>query len=114
MKKQIMKTFVLFLLCLLSACGANDKEQLSVYRTLDDLSGKKVAVFTGCFQEAIVEKDYPEVEVMRIDSPTDMAKIITKYQYLSAHSKSANLPKKNIKSAHIMRGPQVTENKSTS
>ena len=72
MKKQIMKTFVLFLLCLLSACGANDKEQLSVYRTLDDLSGKKIAVFTGASQEAIIEKEYPEVKIMRIDNTTDM------------------------------------------
>ena len=76
MKKQMMNMFVLFLLCLLSACGINDKEQSSVYRTLDDLSGKKVAVFTGCFQEAIVEKDYPEVKVMRVDSPTDMVQAL--------------------------------------
>ena len=80
MNKQIMKMFLLFLLCLLSACGTNDKESLSVYRTLDDLSGKKVAVFTGCFQEAIVEKDYPEVEVMRIDSPTDMVQALLSKQ----------------------------------
>ena len=76
MNKQLMNMFVLFLLCLLSACGINDKESLSVYRTLDDLSGKKVAVFTGCFQEAIVEKDYPEVKVMRVDSPTDMVQAL--------------------------------------
>ena len=76
MNKQLMNMFVLFLLCLLSACGTNDKESLSVYRTLDDLSGKKVAVFTGCFQEAIVEKDYPEVKVMRVDSPTDMVQAL--------------------------------------
>ena len=80
MNKQMMKMFLLFLLCLLSACGTNDKESLSVYRTLDDLSGKKVAVFTGCFQEAIVEKDYPEVEVMRIDSPTDMVQALLSKQ----------------------------------
>ena len=80
MKKQMMNMFVLFLLCLLSACGINDKEQSSVYRTLDDLSGKKVAVFTGCFQEAIVEKEYPEVKVMRIDSPADMVQALLSKQ----------------------------------
>ena len=80
MKKQMRNMLVLFLLSLLSACGTNDKEPLSVYRTLDDLSGKKVAVFTGCFQEAIVEKDYPEVKVMRIDSPTDMVQALLSKQ----------------------------------
>lgn len=70
--KRMKNTLVLFLCCLLAACGAEEKEALPVYRSMDDLSGKKVAILTGCFQEAIVEKEYPEVEVLRIDNPADM------------------------------------------
>ena len=44
---------------------------MPVYRTMDDLSGKKIAALTGCFQEALIEKEYPELEVLRVDNHAD-------------------------------------------
>ena len=70
---------ILLLLCLLTACGTKEEEHLSVYRNMDDLNGKKVAILTGCFQEEILEKQYPEVEVLRIDNAADMVQaLVTK------------------------------------
>ena len=63
---------MLFLLSFLTACGEKEVENLSVYQTMDDLKGKKVGTLTGCFQEALLEKEYPEVEVLRFDLDTDM------------------------------------------
>ena len=68
-----LRDFVLlFLLSFLTACGEKEVESLSVYQTMDDLKGKKVGTLTGCFQEALLEKEYPEVEVLRFDLDTDM------------------------------------------
>ena len=67
---------ILLLLCLLTACGAEEKADLPVYKGIDDLKGKKVATLTGCFQEEILEKEYPEVEVLRIDNPTDVVQAL--------------------------------------
>ena len=70
---KILRNFVmLFLLSLLTACGGGEQENLPVYQTMDDLKGKKVGTLTGCFQEALLEKDYPEVEVLRYDLDTDL------------------------------------------
>ena len=70
---RYLRNFVLlFLLGLLTACGKKEMENLSVYQTMDDLKGKKIGVLTGCFQEALLEKEYPEVEVLRFDFDTDM------------------------------------------
>lgn len=74
--KQLKNMLMLILCCLLVACGANEKQTLPVYRSLDDLSGKKVGALTGCFQEAIIERDYPEVEVLRIDNPADVVQAL--------------------------------------
>ena len=63
---------ILLLFSLLTACGEKEMETLSVYQTMDDLKGKKIGVLTGCFQEALLEKEYPEVEVLRFDLDTDM------------------------------------------
>lgn len=70
--KSIEKILLSLFLVLLTSCGTNDTGDLTVYRTLEDLKGKKVGAATGGFQEAYVEKRYPEVEVLRIDSDTDM------------------------------------------
>lgn len=70
--KKITKTLILLLVGVLAACGTKEKEQLPVYRSLDDLAGRKVAALTGCFQEAIIEKRYPDVEVLRIDNTADL------------------------------------------
>ena len=57
--KGFIKLFVCMLLGLLTACGAKQEttEQLPVYRTFDALNGRKLATLTGCFQEAILEKE---------------------------------------------------------
>ena len=68
-----LRDFVLlFLLSFLTACGEKEVENLPVYQTIDDLKGKKIGAITGCFQEALIEKEYPEVEVLRFDLDTDM------------------------------------------
>ena len=68
---------ILLLLCLFTACGAKVEEQhFPVYQGMDDLKGKKVATMTGCFQEEILEKEYPEVEVLRIDNPADVVQAL--------------------------------------
>ena len=74
MSINIMMKFgkILLLLCLLTACGAEEKSDLPVYQEMEDLKGKKVGVLTGTFLEEILEKKCPEVEVLRIDTPTDL------------------------------------------
>ena len=68
-----LRDFVLlFLLSFLTACGEKEVENLPVYQTMDDLKGKKVGVITGAFQEALLEKEYPEMEVLRFDFDTDI------------------------------------------
>lgn len=67
---------ILLLLCLLTACGVEKNEDLPVYRGMEDLKGKKVATMTGCFQEEILEKEYPYVEVLRIDNPADVVQAL--------------------------------------
>ena len=74
--KQMANMFVLFLICLLSACGTKETEQLPVYQSLDDLSGKKLAVMTGSFYESTIEQAYPEIELMRIDNPADLVQAL--------------------------------------
>ncbi|MBR5299582.1 MAG: ABC transporter permease subunit [Bacteroidales bacterium] len=67
------------LICLLSvvACHPNVQESLPVYEKIEDLYGKKVGALTGCFQEELLEKEYPELEVLRIDNITDMMKALS-------------------------------------
>ena len=72
MMRNLRNFVLLFLLSLLTACGEKEKGNLPVYQTMDDLKGKKIGVLTGCFQEALLEKEYPEVEVLRFDFDTDM------------------------------------------
>ena len=62
------------LICLLSAvaCHQSVQEALPVYETIEDLKGRKVGALTGCFQEELLEKEYPELEVLRIDNITDL------------------------------------------
>lgn len=63
---------ILLSLWLLSACGPTEQEKLAVYQTFEDLNGKKVGAPTGGFQEAYLEKMYPEVKVLRLDTDTDL------------------------------------------
>lgn len=78
MSINIMMKFgkILLLLCLLTSCGAEEKGNLPVYQEMDDLKGKKVGVLTGCFQEELLEKRHPEIEVLRIDAPTDIVQAL--------------------------------------
>ena len=73
--KLVTRLLMLLLVCVFAACVTKEEEQGDqplVYQSLSDLRGKKVAALTGCFQEAIIEKEYPEVEVLRIDNAADM------------------------------------------
>ena len=63
---------ILISLCILTSCTAGEVEQLPVYRDMDDLKGKKVATATGWFQEILLERYYPEIEVMRVDNTVDV------------------------------------------
>ena len=70
--KNLRRTLQLFLLCLLTACANSGQGELPIYQTINDLNGKKVGAATGGFQEAYLEKNYPEIEVLRMDTDTDM------------------------------------------
>ena len=78
--KRMKNMLMLILCCLLASCGTKDTEQLPVYQSLDDLSGKKVGVMTGSYHEGIIEKSYPEVEAMRIDYAADLAQALVAKQ----------------------------------
>ena len=54
------------------SCTSNEHQALPVYKTIEDLDGRKVGALTGCFQEALLEKEYPGLEVLRIDNLTDL------------------------------------------
>ena len=63
---------MLLFLWVLTACGTTEPENLPVYQSIEDLSDKKVGAPSGGFQEAYLEKEYPEMEVLRIDTDTDL------------------------------------------
>lgn len=75
--KKVTKLLMLLLAGMFAACGEKEAGgQLQVYQSMDDLNGKKVATLTGCFQEAIIEEKYPEVEVLRIDNAADVVQAL--------------------------------------
>ena len=70
---------LLLLLCLLTACVAEEKADLPVYQGLDDLKGKKVGIPTGSYIGQVLDKKYPELELLRMDSSTDLVQaLVTK------------------------------------
>ena len=71
---------ILLLLCLLTACGTKEQADLPVYQDMNDLKGKKVCTLVGCSQEEILEKQHPEVEVLRLESPADMVQALLSKQ----------------------------------
>ena len=78
---SLMKNMFVLLLCyLLASCGTKEEEQLPIYQSLSDLSGKKVGVMTGSYHEGVIEKNYPEVEAMRIDYAADLAQALVAKQ----------------------------------
>ena len=70
--KSLRQILQLLLLGLLTACASSVESDLPVYQTIEDLYGKKAATITGGFQEAYFEKVYPEIEVLRLETDTDM------------------------------------------
>ena len=63
---------MLLFLWVLTACGTTEPENLPVYQSIEDLSDKKVGAPSGGFQEVYLEKEYPEMEVLRIDTDADL------------------------------------------
>ena len=74
--KELRNFIMLFFLVLTTACGEKQVEHLPVYQEQEDLKDKKMGVLTGCFQEELLEKRYPDMEVLRIDSPPDMVQAL--------------------------------------
>ena len=74
--KSLEKMVLLLLLCIMAACRTQEKETLPVYQSIDDLKGKNVGTLTGCFQEEYLEKEHPELKVMRIDMDADMVQAL--------------------------------------
>lgn len=66
--KKLLLPLIVFLL---AACGNKENSTLPEYQTMDDLNGKPVAALTGAYQEALIEKQYPEIKVLRIDNVPD-------------------------------------------
>lgn len=68
-----MAAFVMLSLFIAGCSGKANKEDSNIkYRTLEDFNGKTVAIGTGSAQEAIIEKEYPQIKLMRLEMPTDM------------------------------------------
>lgn len=68
--------FVVFAVLTLFIAGCNgktNKEESNIkYTSLEDFNGKTVAIGTGSAQEAIIEKEYPGISLMRLEMVTDM------------------------------------------
>lgn len=75
MMKYLIRILLLSL-CMSTVCKAQDKVQHPTYSKLDDLSGKKVAAITGGYQENLLEKNYPQLTVLRIDNSADMVQAL--------------------------------------
>ncbi|MGI6711854.1 MAG: ABC transporter substrate-binding protein/permease [Bacillota bacterium] len=62
--------------------------------TLDDINGKRVAVYTGTIHDAFVAEHYPEAEILRFDRTADMI--------LSLKSKKADVAMFDLFSANVL------------
>lgn len=51
---------------------SNKEDGLTIYRTIEDFNGKSLAIGTGSAQEAVIEKEYPNINLMRMDNVPDM------------------------------------------
>ena len=68
-----MAAFALLSLFIAGCSSKANKEDSNIkYRTLEDFNGKTLAIGTGSAQEAIIEKEYPQINLMRLEMPTDM------------------------------------------
>ncbi len=62
--------------------------------SLDDIDGKRVAVYTGTIHDAFVASHYPSAEIKRFDSPTDMV--------LALKNKKADVAFYDLTSAKVL------------
>ena len=73
----IERLYLLIFLLSVAACHPDVQDSLPVYETIEDLYGRKVGTLTGCFQEELLEKEYPELTVLRIDNITDLIQALS-------------------------------------
>lgn len=71
LKIHILAAFALMGICM-SGCSNKGDNDKPIYRSIEDFKGKTIAVGTGSAQEAILEKEQPEIKLMRMDSDPDM------------------------------------------
>lgn len=70
--KNLVKIVLPLLLFFLTACGSTEVTDKPVYKEIKDFYGKKVATATGSYQEAVLEAEHPEIEVLRFDTDADL------------------------------------------
>lgn len=70
--RYISRLCLLICLLLVTACNKDKQNTLPVYEKIEDFYGRKLGTLTGCFQEELLEKEYPEIEVLRIDNLSDL------------------------------------------
>ncbi len=71
-----------FISIFITACNVNENEDISCtkYRTMEDFIGKSIAIGTGSAQEAVIEKEYPGINLMRLEMVTDMIQALSSKQ----------------------------------
>ena len=71
--KNLVKFLFPLLLFFLAACNSGQKgSDTPVYREIKDFYGKKVSCATGSYQEAVLEAEHPQIEILRFDSDADL------------------------------------------
>ena len=71
-----------FIFIFITACNGNENEDIicTKYRTMEDFIGKSIAIGTGSAQEAVIEKEYPGINLMRLEVVTDMIQALASKQ----------------------------------
>ena len=64
-------------LCLLTGCSGNYTGETGVYKSLDDLAGKKIGVMTGSVHDSLVEKRLPSAHIVYFTAATDLPAALT-------------------------------------
>ena len=64
-------------LCLLTGCSGNYTGKTGVYKSLDDLAGKKIGVMTGSVHDSLVEKRLPSAQIVYFTAATDLPAALT-------------------------------------
>lgn len=70
--KNLVKAVLPLLLFFLVACSSNQVADKPVYKEIKDFYGKKVSASTGSYQEAVLEAEHPEVNILRFDTDADL------------------------------------------